>query len=58
MPLSWNEIKDRALKLWENETSKDAEVTVSGFKVGIARRFRKGEIDKWIKQQEASSNAK
>lgn len=29
-----------------------AEGYVPGFKVGNAWRFRKGEIDKWIKKQE------
>lgn len=31
-----------------------AESKVPGFKVGGAWRFRKGEIDKWIKKQEAA----
>ncbi len=30
-----------------------AEKTIPGFKVGGAWRFRKSEIDKWIKKQEA-----
>lgn len=30
-----------------------AEGSVPGFKVGGSWRFRKGEIDKWIKKQEA-----
>lgn len=29
-----------------------AEGKIPGFKVGGAWRFRKGEIDRWIKQQE------
>ena len=31
-----------------------ADGKVPGFKVGGAWRFRKGEIDKWIKKQEAA----
>lgn len=32
-----------------------AEGTVPGFKVGGSWRFRKSEIDKWIKKQEADA---
>ena len=32
-----------------------AEGSVPGFKVGGAWRFRKAEIDRWIKQQERSN---
>lgn len=34
-----------------------AEGTVPGFKVGASWRFRKSEIDKWIKEQEAGSKS-
>ncbi len=33
-----------------------ADGTVPGFKVGGAWRFRKSEIDKWIKRQEKKTN--
>ncbi len=32
-----------------------AEGKVPGFKVGASWRFRKGEIDKWIKEQERTN---
>lgn len=33
-----------------------AEGKIPGFKVGASWRFRKGEIDKWIKKQEGSKS--
>ncbi len=35
-----------------------SEGKVPGFKVGSAWRFRKGEIDRWIAQQEQESKQK
>lgn len=47
------------LKLNEKTTYRLAsERKISGFKVGGAWRFRKTEIDRWIKEQEKNAHKK